>query len=111
MTAQPWHFPEPFGSLVQPFGPDGGTVPLCSNWSTNWILPSVRNGLAASTGVVAKKITKSPSKITPNISCLFIIISLSLFFCVFKVKNKLLFFGLGVEVVVCLYLLFDVYHI
>ena len=29
----------------------------------------------------------------------------------FKVKNKLLFFGLGVEVVVCLYLLFDVYHI
>lgn len=81
--------PEPFGMLVQPFGPEGGTVPLCRNWNTNRISPSVRNGLAASTCVVPKKITKNTSKVTPNIKCFFIIINL---FVLLKMKKDVCFF-------------------
>lgn len=93
MTAHGRQVPEPPGMFVQPFGPDPITWPLCSNWNTNRISLSAWSGLAASTCVVFKKITNSPSKITPSINCFFISFS---FLYVFKVnKRNNLFFCLS----------------
>lgn len=105
MTAHGRHVPEPPGMFVQPFGPDPGTEPLCSNWNTNRISPSAWSGLAASTCVVFKKITNSPSKITPSINCFFIIIYFSCLYVIKVKKKEIIFFPVcHVKVVVCLLL-------
>lgn len=80
VSVHPWHVPEPLGIWEQPFLPDPGTEPLCSDSNTNRMsLPRVvRNSLVAPTSLACKKITKRESRIIPRIACFFNIITLSL---------------------------------
>lgn len=75
--AHPWHLPESLGRCEQPFLPDPGTEPICNNWKTNRISLSlrVRNSLVAPTCLACMEIKKSAIKITPSITCFFIIIT------------------------------------
>jgi len=79
VSTQPWHLGVPRGMLVQPFGPDPLTGPLCSAWNTNRISSAaVGNGLIASTCLTSKNTTKKATNITKIITCLFIFLDRTL---------------------------------